>query len=370
MRNRSRGGWRPGFWGLAAGVMCLAAAPGAHADEITVKGDTLKGKVVGITGSEVQFDTDYGGGTLTIPIADIESVSCDKTFFFVYGDDAQKIEGQLLGIRDGALVVGSDETAATTIPASALLEVYDSEAVDGATGWLREALALWHGSFDVGFSATKSTLDTVGVNVGFKAERKKEPSRVTFEASYRYGKSETEVDDGAGGTDKKDDTTENEVKGLLRGEYDIIPRLYWYGSQDAEYDEIESLSYRLVPKTGIGYRFWDTGNFLFQLESGGAYVYENYFGSEDDGYFAIAFGKLLEWKTPWFGSEVTWKTDYLPAIDDWGNDYLIRSEAALLVPMIAWLKFKVGLSETYNSEPADDSDKNTFASTVGLAATY
>ena len=55
-----------------------------------------------------------------------------------------------------------------------------------------------------------------------------------------------------------------------------------------------------------------------------------------------------------------WRTDYLPAVDDWG-DYLVRSEAALLVPMISWLKFKIGVSETYDSTPAEDSDKNTFA---------
>jgi putative salt-induced outer membrane protein YdiY len=157
---------------------------------------------------------------------------------------------------------------------------------------------------------------------------------------------------------------------LLRGEYDIVSRLYWFASQDAEYDEIESLSYRLVPKTGPGYRFWDTDTFLFQLEAGGAYVYENFFGDEDNGYFAIAFGKLLEWKIPWFGSELSWRTDYLPAIDDWGNDYLIRSEAALLVPLIHWLKIKVGVSDTYDSSPADDADKNTLATTAGLAAVY
>jgi hypothetical protein len=99
-------------------------------------------------------------------------------------------------------------------------------------------------------------------------------------------------------------------------------------------------------------------------------VYEKFFGGDDNGYFAIAFGKLLEWKLPWLGSELTWRTDYLPAVDDWAGDYLIRSDAALLVPMVSWLKFKVGVSESYDSTPAEDTDKNSLSTTVGLAATY
>jgi putative salt-induced outer membrane protein YdiY len=296
-------------------------------------------------------------------------VSSDQESYFVHGD-AGKTTGKLLGIRDGAFVVGNDQATAAAIDASTVHDVYGAAAVEGSTGWLRDATALWHGSFDLGYALTNSTLDTSGFSAGFSADRKKKPSRITFGASYRYSTNETEVDDGVGGTDKEKDTSENEAKAALRGEYDVMPRLYWFGSQDAEYDEIESLSYRLVPKTGLGYRLWETDTGLFQLEAGGAYVYENFFGSDDAGYFAVAFGKLLEWKMPWYGSELMWRTDYLPAVDDWTGDYLIRSEAALLVPMISWLKFKIGVADTYDSSPAEDSDKNALATTAGLAAVY
>jgi putative salt-induced outer membrane protein YdiY len=359
-------------------VVCTTAfalisllAPSSFADEITVKGDRLRGAVTAVTGKAIEFKTEYGKGSLSVPIGDIESIACDTEFYFVYGDKASA-RGKLLGIRDGAFVVGTDDATAVRVPASDVHEVYDAGVMDGATGWLREATALWHGSFDLGYSLTQSTLDTSGVTVGFNADRKKKPSRITFNASYRYSTNETRVDDpnNPGQTKKEEDTSENEAKGLLRGEYDVMPKVYWYGSQDAEYDEIERLSYRLVPKTGLGYRFWETDDGLFQLEAGGAYVYENFFGSDDNGFFAISFGKLLEWKMPWLGSEFMWRTDYLPAVDDWGNDYLIRSEAALLVPMIKWLKFRIGVSETYDSTPAEDADKNTLATTAGLAAVY
>ena len=69
-------------------------------------------------------------------------------------------------------------------------------------------------------------------------------------------------------------------------------------------------------------------------------------------------------------------------MDDW-SDYLVRSEAALLVPLVDWLKLKFAISDTYDSTPAEEDDprtpdpddtdevqKNTFVSTIGIAATY
>jgi putative salt-induced outer membrane protein YdiY len=354
------------FLALFAVASMAVTASVAAADEIQVDGDVLRGKVENVTASSIEFSTEYGGGTLSIPLDKIESISSEKQFYFIHGDDGATT-GKVLAVRDGKFLVGSDETNATEIDPASIHDVYDAEKMEGRMGWLRRATALWHGTFDLGFGVTKSTTDTTSVAAGFTFDRKKKPSRVTASASYRYGTQKTKDDDPA--TDDGKETTENEIKGMIRGEYDLMPRLYWYASQDAEYDEIESLSYRLVPKSGLGYRLWESDSGLFQLEAGGAYVYENYFGSDDDGYFAIAFGKLLEWKLPWFGSEFSWRTDYLPAADDWGN-YLIRSDAALLVPMISWLKFKIGVSETYNSEPAEDADKNTLTTTAGLAAVY
>lgn len=331
-------------------------------DTITVKGDTIRGTVKGITSSEISFETEYGKGSIAIPLKDVEAIQCDSEFVLVHGIDEISTRGKILAIRDGSLVVGENEATAVSVPAADLFEVYDSAAVDGATGWIRAATALWHGSFDVGFGASQSTTDTAVVGAGFTADRKKAPSRIMFNASYRYGTQKKK------GEEKS--TTENEIFGLLRGEYDVVPRLYWFASDDAEYDEIESLSIRTVPKTGFGYRLWESKSGLFQLETGGAYVYEKFFGGDDNGYFAIAFGKLLEWDLPWLGSELTWRTDYLPAVDDWAGDYLVRSDAALLVPMVKWLKFRVGVSETYDSTPADDTNKNSLETTVGLAATY
>ena len=350
----------------ALALLAVTARAAVAADELKVGGDVLHGTIDKVTPTSIEFTTDYGKGTVSVPLDKIESINSEQEFYFIHGADG-RTRGRLLAIRDGNFIVGYDTTSEIAIEVGTIHEVYGAAYMDGRMGWFRRATALWHGTFDIGYGLVRSTTDTSSFSTGLLLDRRKAPSRVTFTASYRYATQKEDDDDPL--TDDGERTTENEAKGMLRGEYDIIPRLYWYGSQDAEYDEIESLSYRLVPKTGIGYRFWDTETFLFQADTGAAYVYENFFGSDDAGYFSIAFGKLLEWNMPWLESSLRWKTDYLPAVDDWG-DFLVRSEAALLVPMISWLKFRIAVSETHDSTPADGADKNTLATTAGLAAVY
>jgi putative salt-induced outer membrane protein YdiY len=351
---------------VALALLAVTVHTAAAGDELKVGGDVLHGTIDKVTATTIEFTTDYGGGSLSIPVENVESIRSERDWFFIHGDDGET-RGRLLAIRDGSFIVGQDEATATAIETGTVHEVYDAAAMDGSIGWFRRATALWHGTFDIGYGLVRSTTDTTNFATGLTLDRNKAPSRVTFVASYRYATQKQDDDDPL--TDDGEETTENEARGMLRGEYDIASKVYWYGSGDAEYDEIESLSYRLVPKTGLGYRFWNTETFLLQADLGGAYVYENFFGSDDAGYFSIAFGKLLEWDMPWLDSELRWKTDYLPAVDDWG-DFLVRSEAALLVPMISWLKFRIGVSETYDSSPAEDTDKNTLAMTAGLAAVF
>ena len=345
-----------------AGIAVVLVARCASADEIQAGGDTLHGTVKAITANSIEFEPAAGSGVVSIPVEKVESIKADGEYYFVHGTDSAGTRGKLQAIRDGKFYVGDSEATAVGIETATVLEVYDANAMDGTTGWLRRNLALWHGSFDLGFGATEGTTDTLSLATGFVADRKKAPSRLTFTAGYRYGKKN--------GKDEPETTDENQIKGSIRGEYDVIPHLFAFVSQDAEYNEIDSLSLRAVPKAGLGYKLWDTANVLFQLETGGAYVYEKYFGGDTNDYFGIVFGKLLEAKLPYFGSELHWRTDYLPSVSDFAGDYLIRSEVALLVPMISWLKLKIGLEDTYDSTPAEDTDKNSLVSSIGLAATY
>ena len=49
------------------------------------------------------------------------------------------------------------------------------------------------------------------------------------------------------------------------------------------------------------------------------------------------------------------------------GEFLLRGETSLLVPLISRLSFKVTVVDLYNNNPADDTEKNSLATLVGLS---
>src|SRR5262249_19210218 len=143
---------------------------------------------------------------------------------------------------------------------------------------MRSMWRYWSGNFDLGFNVQQATTDTTGFLVGFKTVRSKEPTRLTLASSYRYGTQKE--------TGKERPIAQELGLGPVRGEHDITPRFYGFGSGDATYDGVQRLSIRGVPKAGLGYVIWEDKldelkrNFL-SLEAGPSWVYERYFGGMD-----------------------------------------------------------------------------------------
>lgn len=372
-RMETSGHWSWGF--LVIGVLSWAALRPecVRADQITVKGAVLHGTVTAVTPKGIEFLTEYGEGKIAVTMTDLEGIETDTPYHLFHGDE--QTDGRIVGIRNGKLLVGDTLATAEEVDPAELHMAY-SDAVYNQTGlgFLRRYLSLWRGSFDVGFGLTQATVDTLGIAVGFAADRKKKPTRFTLGAGYRYGrqkdKEKIQRPDGTFKNDTDSSTLENEIRGFARGEYDIFTKWYLFGQGDAEYDEIEKLSIRGIPKAGVGYRFWETETFLLQAEAGGAYVYEKFFGGDTNDYFAIAFGKLLEWDLPWYGMQFAWRTDYLPAVDDWANDFLVRTDASFLLPMLDYLKFKFGVIDQYDNTPAEGSEENSLAIIAGLSLVF
>lgn len=342
--------------GLGLWLVFGAAAVGA--DEVTSKGTVLRGKVTGISAKTLTLEPEYGAGSLVIEWEDVEAVSTDGDLQILHGEELELI-APIAGRRGDVLVVGEQEVEIATI--------FTGVAVgpDGPS-WqdrLRSQWRYWDGYFDLGFTAQRSTTSTRGLTMAFETTRAKGPTRLLLGASYRFG---TEDRRGAPET-----TTQNELKGLLRGDYDITERIYGFASVDGEYDEIERLSVRSVPKVGAGYTIFiedvdeKRQNFL-RAEGGGGWVYQKYFGGDEDDYFTIALGVLAKYHLP-YDSVFDLRFDYLPAVDDWARNYLLRTTASLTVPLFDPIRFKASVMDEYNNQPATGARPNSLFLTVGLS---
>jgi len=210
---------------------------------------------------------------------------------------------------------------------------------------------------------TQSTVDSTQFGVGLGARRVKGPSRLTLASTFQYG---TQEKRGEQQTKLADQLT-----GTVRQEYDLADRLFAYGNGDAEYNAIQRLSIRGIPQAGLGYKFWrsedeDSTDFVAGT-LGGSWVYERFFGGLDRDYFAIAFGLQAELPLP-YESKLTGSVSYLPSVSSFVDDFLVKSEAALLVPLYKQLSFKFSVADTYDNTPAPDTAFNFLTTVVGLSA--
>jgi hypothetical protein len=267
---------------VVAGMALLAVS--ARADEVTSKGTKLRGKVTGLGSKGLTLEPEYGSGALVIDWEDVEDVYTEGDVQVLRLDDTEVI-APIKGKRGDAILVGEETIELATIHSAVGI------GPDGPT-WrdrMRSRFRFWDGHFDLGYTLQRSTIDTRGLSIGFETTRSRAPTRLIIGSTYRYG---TEDKKGTPET-----TTQNELKGWIRGEYDLTERIYIFASADGEYDEIEKLSIRTVPKIGAGYAIFlenldeKRQNFL-KAEAGGGWVYQKYFGGVDDNYFTIAFGAL------------------------------------------------------------------------------
>ncbi|MCW5892230.1 MAG: DUF481 domain-containing protein [bacterium] len=343
---------------LLAILLLLPAV--AHADEITVKGDTLKGTVKSLTGEDVEFETVYGKGTLSIPYADVERLDTEGAYRVFHGGGETR--GRLTGVEDGAVVLTTADGTTERIATASIDEVYSEQDIaDSFATRLHADLPYWSAEASTGLSLTRARVDTTAYAAGFRAERKRAPTRFLVVGDYTYS---TQKEEGQDSTKLTDDAA-----GQVRFEYDFAQDWFAYGNGTAEYDAIQRLSIRGVPEAGLGYRLYETKDSFWSVYGGGAWVYERYFDGTHNDYASVVFGTETELALPYDATFRAGAT-YLPALDDWQNDYLIRSYASLSVPVWKMIAMKASLVDDYDSTPAPDTPPNSLSLLLGLALTF
>jgi putative salt-induced outer membrane protein YdiY len=223
---------------------------------------------------------------------------------------------------------------------------------------LRLELPYWSGNFDFGLNYQQGTTDSLALATGLGLRRDRGPWHTRFDAGYRRGTQKQRGED--------EELLASELLGRLRQEYDITKRFFAFGSFEAEHDGIEELAVRLVPKAGVGYKFFEGEWGYVAGDIGPDYVYERFFGGDVNKYPALGLGAEHLWKLP-YGMRWTSRIDYTPSLTDFPDDYLLRGETGLLFPITETLGFKVSLIDVYDPTPAEDADYNNLSSLVGLS---
>jgi len=341
---------------LTLALLCALTAAPAAADSLVVKGDTLRGKVANLGADGVVFDPVYGAGTLTVPWADVEGIESDEPVTVLFGEEGE-LRGRLLGLdAQGALLVGSDPASAQAVETAQLFEMFDGEVSS-----LRSRFRHWTASFDAGGSFTDATTDRISGTLGTRVEFANAPFHWLLEGGARFSEQKDE--------NRSRDVTENLQFLFSRGEYDIVPRVFGFGSLRLTRDTVQELSLRTEPKAGLGARLIERETFKLSADVGAAFVDEDFSGGRRSSFWAVAFGAQSEAQLP-YGAIWRARAEYVPSVTDWTEDYLLRGSTELDFPLLGWLSFVLSAVDEYDSTPADDTQHNRFTTSAALRARF
>jgi putative salt-induced outer membrane protein len=342
-------------------VLLLLAPSLAAADKVTVKGAVLEGKVKKISAKEIVLETVYGKGDLTIKTEDVTAIETSEPFH-VYKADDGKVVGPIVGLTPAAVTIAEAGGETKEVPFDEVQAAPRDAGPDAS--WLSRRPVespWWSGNADLSFTAVDSTSHTMAIAAGFGVRRERGGDRTRLTANYLRSTSRE---------NSSQEVTGDELRGLLRHEHDFTARIFGFGSLEAEHDGIENVAIRLIPKAGAGYKVIDTEDVKFSVDAGVAYVYQRYFGGDEETFWAPAFGAESDVKLPWLGATWHSRADYLPSFSDWTDDYRLRGETTLLIPIVEQLAFKASLIDEYNSVPAEDAVSNSLTTLLGLSLIY
>ena len=197
-------------------------------ETVSVRGQSLKGRIQLLDSEGITFDTAYGKGEIRIDYQDIEQMSSQRSFLVYYEED-QVVQGRILGLENMLLLIASDQGHTVSIQADSIqigLSVHTYE-----TSWLtrmRTDFRHWKASMDMGVRYERTAIDKNKLELGLNVSRRKHPTRFVFDFKYAYEFQKQSAELEA--------TTKDELTTFLLGEYDIGDRWFIFVRPAYEYD--------------------------------------------------------------------------------------------------------------------------------------
>lgn len=329
---------RPSALALA---LLLAAPAFVGADELLLKnGDKLTGKVVGLAGGKLAFETAHSG-VVKIDWAQVSSLKTEEKVK-VRLATKEVVEGKLSPGGEGKLNVQSEGTAQPIVVEYSKITHFNEPPVE------------WHGFVEVAGRATDGNTQTQGVVAQAEGVRATESDQFTLRAIYRYGAKSGELQDQNG-------------YGLAKYQYYVYEGLYAYASAEFFHDHFKDLRLRSVLSAGAGWLIAKDALILHDLsvEAGIAYVDNNFIDAPDEAHAGarIAAHARIELI---LGLEAVDDIVFYPNFEH-NSDWQMHNEAALATSLGRGWSFRVGVITDYDNRTPVGIERRDDIYFAGLA---
>ena len=198
----------------------------------------------------------------------------------------------------------------------------------------------WKGALAAGAVWTDGNSVTSSANASFNAERRDEKDRYTYDAYFNYADNETDSIGTPGATDVE--VTQRNFGAGAKYDYFATEKMYYLANVSGKHDGVSELYLRYIVGAGVGYQVREDEKIKWGVETGLAYVNEDYDPSDlpsedpDARGFALRLASNLAWQI----SETTafeQNAEVLPSLEE-SEDLIARVDNRLKLNITAsWI---------------------------------
>ncbi|MBI9112583.1 DUF481 domain-containing protein [Maridesulfovibrio ferrireducens] len=250
-------------------VITIMTVQLAQADTVNLlNGDKLTGKVSVMESGKLKLTTTYAG-EITIDWGQVLSLDSDQKMQVFVKPDHKVDEEELSSLvkAEQTKQVGTEKSIKTSKVASINSRPKDYKLKGGIrAGW------------------NKASGNTRKENIG-----------ASFDISYATGKNRWKTKgDHYWATSKGQ---RSDYNWLLSADYNrfLDKKIFLTGSGQIQQDQFQDLTLRSIIGTGLGYQFFDSDRLTLSLETGPAYVWEDYTSRDSREFVAAKWGINFDW---------------------------------------------------------------------------
>lgn len=327
------------------------------ADQIVLKnGDRLSGTIIQSDGKFLNIETEFAG-EVTVQWDAVDQVTSTQSLHLEL-KDGKKVSGAV-STSAGQLVVLTPSEKVTYPKASVATIRNDAEQAVYEKSLHPGLMMGWAGGVNVGFALTRGNSQTKNLAIAFSAARKTSNDRIGLYTNSIYA-----TNDAPGAVPN---TTANALRGGIRYDRDITPRVFGFGSGDFETDDLQSLNLRSVLGGGLGFHMIDSKATTLDLLAGLTYTHESYF-LFSRSFPAAIFGEELSHK--WGANTILiQRLNFYPNLDDRG-EYRATFDFGTVTKLNKWLGWQNSFGDIYITNPPAGKKQNDILFTTGLNVSF
>ncbi|HET9400302.1 MAG TPA: DUF481 domain-containing protein, partial [Candidatus Acidoferrales bacterium] len=240
-----------------------------RADQVTLKnGDRISGTVVGSDGKTLDMKSEFAG-EIKIQWDAIVKIESSQQLHVAL-KDGKTVVGTITS-SDAGIVVATKDAGTVSAPRETVVAIRNDVAEAEYEMEMHPRLTqMWSGLLDLGFAATRGNSETSAFNLSGKAARVTSHSKIAAYGTAIYNR------DSTSGVPT---TTAHAIRGGIRGDLNVSPRIFVFGLSDFEYDQFQGLNLRNDTGGGLGYHVFKRKDTFLDANAGITYDQAYYVNS-------------------------------------------------------------------------------------------